>query len=135
MTDTATMESRNMYEDLVRRLNAYSAEYECHGGITAEAADAIEKLIEVIKNHDFLESLIKPCWISVTERLPEKNQIVVAHAGKGTWDFGMFRGISSSGNQEYWHWKGNTLKRVKWWMPKDGALPEPPKEENGKSET
>ena len=118
-----------MYENLVKRQNAYSAEHEHHGGITAEAADAIEKLIEIIQNHDFLESLIEPDWIPVTERLPEKNQIVVAHNGKGTWDFGMFRGISPSGNPEYWHWKKNTLKHVKWWMPKDGALPEPPKEE------
>lgn len=33
-----------MHEDLVRRLNAYSAEHQKHGGITAEAADAIEEL-------------------------------------------------------------------------------------------
>lgn len=33
------------YKDLVQRLNAYSAEYQYHGGITAEAADAIETLI------------------------------------------------------------------------------------------
>lgn len=33
-----------MYEDLVKRLNEYSAKHEKHGGITAEAADAIEEL-------------------------------------------------------------------------------------------
>lgn len=33
-----------MYEDLVKRLDAYSAEHEYHGGITAEAADAIEEM-------------------------------------------------------------------------------------------
>ena len=33
-----------MYDELVKRLNAYSAEHENHGGITAEAADAIEEL-------------------------------------------------------------------------------------------
>lgn len=33
-----------MNEELVKRLNAYSAEHEHHGGITAEAADAIEEL-------------------------------------------------------------------------------------------
>lgn len=33
-----------MYEDLIKRLNAYSAEHQKHGGITAEAADAIEEL-------------------------------------------------------------------------------------------
>lgn len=35
-----------MYEDLVKRLNAYSAEHQKHGGITAEAADVIEELIK-----------------------------------------------------------------------------------------
>ena len=113
-----------MYEELVRDLRNWSrawGEEPNPVGLVpvkrlAEAADAIEELS-------------KPRWIPVTERLPEKNQIVVAHEGKGTWDFGMFRGISASGNPEYWHWKKNTFKHVKWWMPKDGALPEPPKEE------
>lgn len=123
-----------MYEDLVKRLRDKASALDYDGWVDTaafleEAADAMEKLIEIIQNHDFLESLVKPDWISVTEHLPEKNQIVVAHNGSGTWDFGMFRGISPSGNPEYWHWKNNTLKRVKWWMPKDGALPEPPKEE------
>lgn len=38
-----------MYEDLVKRLNAYSAEHQKHGGITAEAADAIEELEAQLK--------------------------------------------------------------------------------------
>lgn len=33
-----------MYDNLVQRLNAYSAEHEYHGGITAEAVDAIQEL-------------------------------------------------------------------------------------------
>lgn len=33
------------YEKLIERLNAYSAEYQCHGGIVAEAADAIKSLL------------------------------------------------------------------------------------------
>lgn len=126
-----------MFEELVKSLRTTVMLYGAVGQkdlvttqLMKQAADAIEKLIEVIQNHDFLESLVKPDWISVTEHLPEKNQIVVAHEGKGTWDFGMFRGISASGNPEYWHWKKNTFKHVKWWMPKDGALPEPPKEEH-----
>lgn len=36
------------YTDLVKRLNEYSAEHEMHGGITAEAADAIEELCREI---------------------------------------------------------------------------------------
>lgn len=37
------------YRDLVDRLSAYSAEHQCNGGITAEAADAIEALLEELK--------------------------------------------------------------------------------------
>lgn len=63
-----------MYDDLVKRLhNALEDMYDGWAvALVMEAADAIEKLIEVIQNHDFLESLIKPHWIPVTERLPEK---------------------------------------------------------------
>ena len=34
----------NYYEDLVKRLNEYSSSYQYHGGIAAEAADAIQDL-------------------------------------------------------------------------------------------
>ena len=37
-----------MYDELVRRLNEYSAEHQKHGGITAEAADAIEELQDAL---------------------------------------------------------------------------------------
>lgn len=33
------------YKELIERLNAYSAKHQRHGGITAEAADAIETLL------------------------------------------------------------------------------------------
>ena len=102
----------NIIEELSKRANEWEL-----------LAESWQKAYEGLKNR-------MPRWISVTEQLPEKNQIVVAHEGKGTWDFGMFRGISASGNPEYWHWKKNTFKHVKWWMPKDDALPEPPKEEH-----
>lgn len=38
-----------MYEDLIKRLNVYSAEHQKHGGITAEAADAIEELYKAAR--------------------------------------------------------------------------------------
>lgn len=61
-----------MYDDLVKRL--HNAPEDMNDGwavvLVMEAADAIEKLIEVIQNHDFLESLIKPRWIPVTEQKP-----------------------------------------------------------------
>lgn len=33
------------YKELIDRLSAYSAEHQYHGGITAEAADALEALL------------------------------------------------------------------------------------------
>ena len=61
-------------------------------------------------------------WIPVTERLPQKGEIVLA-CGKRHATSGMFQGASRN-NPKWWHWKGNTLKEVTHWMP----LPEPPKE-------
>lgn len=130
-----------MYEDLVRRLrelhpeefsNAWDFAFACQQAM-CEAADAIEKLVEVIQNHDFLESLINPCWILVTERLPEEDGWYQVYAPN-------YSGGSSSGLKNI---KGNmysAFKHGKWsievgyhkrpgcvkaWMP----LPEPPKEE------
>ena len=37
-------------KELVERLNAYSAQYQNHGGITAEAADRIEQLRAELTN-------------------------------------------------------------------------------------
>lgn len=34
------------YKGLIERLNSFSAEHQQHGGITAEAADAIETLLK-----------------------------------------------------------------------------------------
>lgn len=66
-------------------------------------------------------------WISVKDRLPNKGQIVIASDGEHTWDVGMYK--SFCGKPSEWNWKKNTVKTVLWWMPKDGALPEPQKED------
>lgn len=69
-------------------------------------------------------------WVPVTEKLPERRQVVIAIGEKGTWDVGMFNGLAFSNlDPSKWNWKKNTIKTVKWWMPKESALPEPPKEE------
>ena len=64
-------------------------------------------------------------WIPVTEdTLPEENRVVVVCGEKGTWDYGMYRGFLST-NVHLWNWKGNTLKKVYWWMYKEDALATP----------
>ena len=64
-------------------------------------------------------------WISVKDALPKKNQIVIVSDGEHTWDVRMYK--SFCGKPSDWNWKKNTVKTVLWWMPKDGALPEPPR--------
>lgn len=74
-----------------------------------------------------------PKWISVEERLPKRNQRVVVTDNKYTWDYGQFNGLAfcfeeDNPNPHKWNWKKNTVRHVGWWMPKETALPEPPKE-------
>lgn len=63
------------YDEMVKHLREKAGAFDYQGWIETAidyelAADAIEKLIEVIHNHDFLESLIKPRWIPATEQKP-----------------------------------------------------------------
>lgn len=137
MTEGTTMYEE--YEELVRLLKDKAERFDYDGWVDTavvmeKAADAIEKLIEVIQNHDFLESLIKPRWISVTKRPPDESGNYLTAFGDGTamavnefmhprnWLTEEGRKANPNGK---WYWGG-----VTHWMP----LPEPPKE-NGKSET
>lgn len=74
-----------------------------------------------------------PKWISVEERLPKRNARVVVTDGKHTWDYGQFNGLAFCFNNENpnprkWNWKKHAVRHVEWWMPKETALPESPKE-------
>ena len=75
-----------------------------------------------------------PKWISVEERLPNRNEKVFVTDGVHTWDFGEFNGLAygfareGKANPHLWNWKGRTVRIVNWWMPKKTALPEPSKE-------
>ena len=120
-----------MYEELVRLLKDKAERFDYDGwvdtaAVMEKAADAIEKLIEVIQNHDFLESLIKPRWIPVTEGLPKKPKnyphcelrecyFLVALESTAV--------VSCAYDFENNRWRESF--KVTHWMP----LPEPPKEE------
>lgn len=119
-----------MYEELIRRLNKYSAEHENHGGITAEAADAIEKLIKLnaeITKRELKQRMSKPRWIPVTERLPDMHvEVLVCTEGYGKTELGfsIVAVFDGTGWRETWE-RREYLAAVTHWMP----LPEPPKEE------
>lgn len=93
---------------------------------------AIDEFASELTNETQLEAQI-PKWISVEERLPKRNARVVVTDGKHTWDYGQFNGLAFCFNNENpnprkWNWKKHTVRHVEWWMPKETALPEPPKE-------
>ena len=134
-----------MYEELVKMLRKHYDEHcpldrasgICGGVLANEAADAIEKLIEVIQNHDFLESLIEPGWIPVTE--PPKGDGWYQVYAPG------YSGGSSSGLKNINGNMYSAFKRGKWsieigyhkrpgcvkaWMP----LPKPPEWLKGETE-
>lgn len=136
-----------MNDELIKRLrephpeefgDAWDFAFACQQAMR-EAADAIEELSEdnaalngtITNLLEQIKELGKPRWIHVSERLPEKNQIVVAVESGRTWDYGQFRGLAYlGGNKRKWNWKNNTTKTVDYWMLKKDALPKPPKEEN-----
>ena len=115
-----------MYEDLVRALRAADArpcsDTECPGSgecptagcLFREAADAIEELQQTANHYkgcaddwykeacEYKDAL--PQWISVKERLPEKNVWVLAHCKyKGhVVDYVDIRGLWSYGNVTHW---------------------------------
>ena len=133
-----------MYEDQIKRLRDWPrvcAQYD--GSVDQlhdEAADAIEDLNKQIKNWEEVlskqnenwEEALKnaldfiPCWIPVTERLPEtiheyvlccgeKGGQFVGWIGEGRIVSGKARAFQNGGKGRY----------ITHWMP----LPEPPKEE------
>lgn len=138
-----------MYDELLKRIRNRRICIQQSGGLEdfpllKEAAYAIEELNILAENGEttydimvrqtsYIEELQKkiPRWIPVTERLPEKNQIVVVVQHGKTWDYGRFRGLAYlGGNIHKWNWENNTTKTVDYWMPKQSALPEPPEEES-----
>ena len=126
-----------MYEEQVKRLRDKASKLDYDGWVDTaasleEAANIIEKLIEVIQNHDFLESLIKPCWIPVTEPPKEDGWYQVyapGYSGGSSSGLKNIRGnMYSAFKNGKWSIEVGYHKRpgcVKAWMP----LPKPPEED------
>ena len=112
----------SMYDELIKRLREAPSDWP-DAELHYEAADAIEKLIEVIQNHDFLESLIKPDWIPVTERLPEDYEQVLTCDERG--NIHLFRHLRQFIYPFGIRPEDPRYFMPKWWMP----LPQPPESE------
>ena len=93
----------------------------CYRGLVRDALEQIELLEAIIKDKE------KSPWISVEEMLPIIGEKVVVSDGVHTWDYGQYKGFFE--DRHTWEWKNMKLRTVHWWMPKEHALPEPPKEE------
>lgn len=88
--------------------------YDCGSIINPQAADMLEKLAAE-------RDAKKPEWISVKDRLPEKNSIVLVCMDNGQYKVVLTSHLSSNG--EWISYDKN--RKVTHWMP----FPEPPKEE------
>lgn len=131
MTEGATMYDE--YEELVRLLKDKAARFDYDGWVDTavvmeKAADTIEKLVEVIQNHDFLESLIEPRWIPATKAPALKvgdegypGYLVYANGYYEVADYAVDR----LGNGPSFHVDGEYEPYITHYMP----LPDPPKEE------
>ena len=68
-------------------------------------------------------------WIPVSERLPEKGEVVLITNGKGNVRCGRYRSEHDVRDEtHYWWWKGKTVETVIAWRP----LPVPYKESDSK---
>lgn len=86
----------------------------CYNRLKKKAADMLEKLAAE-------KDAKKPEWISVKDRLPEKNSIVLVCMDNGRYKVVLTSHLSSNG--EWISYDKN--RKVTHWMP----FPEPPKEE------
>ncbi len=70
-----------------------------------------------------------PHWVSVFDDLPRHNAVVVVSDGKRSWDVGQYHFPFKADDRTIWWWKNHTTRKVLWWMYKEDAIPEPPKED------
>ena len=118
------------YDELVKQLRELPhllfIQLHGHEDMIYKAADAIE---ELSKQNEKWEEAVKtaldfiPCWIPVTERLPEDGQDILAVQNVG----GEVRIVPANYDRGVWYdcVFNRLAEHITHWMP----LPEPPKEE------
>jgi len=135
-----------MYEELIKRLKDYSTARKGEiAELTEKAADAIEKLSEILDdtkhNYDLALEDLEREWIPVTERLPDGDSPYIAYLkAPDDWEFhdelSYVTMLEFDKRQMLWWQSENSCFnadinivsndcKVTHWMP----LPEPPKEE------
>lgn len=118
-----------MYGELVKSLRNMSKMGNRYGMAAVkmnEAADAIEELIKKLNHADeqikkLVEVAEERCWIPVTERLPEKEDMVIFHYAWTGRTGTVYKEVTLATIAELEHVGSKPIA----WMP----LPEPPKEE------
>lgn len=64
-------------------------------------------------------------WISVYDDLPHYGDEVIVLGPRGGLSCGYYRGCLT-GKPDKWDWRLNTIKTVKYWMPREAMPPMPP---------
>lgn len=109
--------------------------FDCDDKLKLDAADVIEELTESNNAlHETVTNLLNTIrdigkWISVDDELPRNNAVVVVSDGKRSWDVGQYHFLVDADDRTRWCWKKHTTRKVLWWMYKEDAIPDPPKED------
>ena len=119
-----------MYEKLINRLRNRRICIQQSGSLDdflllKEAADAVESMSEMVADaYSTIANMEadKPCWIPVTERLPEEKHAVLVWQPQYLNSYVV---VLSDGEWFVYGGYGTKVFGVTHWMP----LPEPPKED------
>lgn len=104
--------------DMAIEVLSAEAETKCIAQITVDVDEIVERIKE---EYDITNE-----WISCSERLPKKGEVVLITNGKGNVRCGQYRSeYDLRDGTHYWWWKGKTVESVLAWMP----LPEPYRED------
>lgn len=99
---------------LTKRLAAYE-----NTGLTPEEINKLDTQRKAMATLADSYKAEIPCWIPITDRLPESGQRVIVCRKDGRVEQGVYLGVNG-----WWKVYGTNTKSVTHWMP----MPEPPEE-------